>query len=441
MAGVLVLMGYAAGELIVGPGGGILGLLLGLLIWGIQMLVYLTSADSILLNQANARELKRDDSPRLFNIVDEMRLASGLEFMPRIYLVDDPAPNAFAVGRNPETSAIAVTTGLVQRLSRDELQGVIAHEVSHLKNRDVQFITLAAVMLGSIVILSEILRRWMWYGGRGRRRDNSRSGGGQAQAALLLVGLVFVILGPVMAQLLYFACSRKREFLADACAAQFTRYPEGLASALEKISQAAAATSSASKVTAPMYIVNPLYAGGNEPNSVFSTHPSTTERIRILRNMAGASVADYEEAYRRAQGGGLMGAATLGSAPRETIRTPSTDGPIETSNDARQMANRAHGYMSLHCSCGLDINVPERYERNDIRCIRCGNVLQIPTAAPGGTDGAPPPLLQPPLLYTRKRQDWESFRCACGRTIQISPAFNAPTIHCANCGRQISVSS
>jgi heat shock protein HtpX len=304
--------------------------------------------------------------------------------------------------------------------------------------------TLAAVMLGSIVILSEIVRRWTWYGGRGSRRSSSR-GGGQAQAIILLLGLVFAILGPLMAQLLYFACSRKREFLADASAAQYTRYPEGLASALEKISQAAVTSSHASKATAPMFIVNPLYAGGDEPDSVFSSHPSTAQRIRILRGMAGASLKDYEEAYRRAKGGGLIGTSTLGSAPQQTIRTPSNEGPIETPHDAQGLKRRVHGYVSLHCSCGLDIDVPEGYERDDIRCVRCGNVLQIPTAvASSALEGAAPsaPLpAPPPLLYTRTRQGWESFRCTCGRTIQISPAFNAPFVRCANCGRMINVTT
>ncbi len=240
MAVILLLIGFSGGELIA-PDAGVFGLLLALLIWGGMMLAYFTSAESILMSSANARELQKEDSPQLFNIVDEMRLASGLGFMPRIYLIDDPAPNAFAIGRKPETSSITVTTGLMYRLNRDELQGVIAHEMGHLKNRDVQFMTLAAVMLGSIVILSEIVRRSLWYGGRGRSRSSSRSGsdgGGQAQIIILIVGLLFAILGPIMAQLLYFACSRKREYLADASGAQFTRYPEGLASALEKISQA-----------------------------------------------------------------------------------------------------------------------------------------------------------------------------------------------------------
>jgi heat shock protein HtpX len=442
MAAVLVIVGYAGGELIAGPGAGAFGLLVALIIWAAMMLAYFTSAEGILMHGADARELKREDSPQLFNIVEEMKLASGLGFTPRIYLIDDPAPNAFAVGRKPENSAIAVTTGLLYRLNRDELQGVIAHEIGHLKNRDVQFMTLAAVMLGSIVILSLIVRRSLWFGGRGRSRSNSR-GGDQAQVIIVIVGLVFAILGPIMAQLLYFACSRKREYLADACGAQFTRYPEGLASALEKISQAHESLSFASKATAPMFIVNPLSADGDEPDSVFASHPPTRERIRILRSMTGASLADYEAAYRRAKGGALIGAQTLQSAPQESIRTASTEGPIQTRRETRDVTHRYHGYMRLHCNCGLDISVPEGYEQDTIRCIRCGSVLTIPTAesaaatSPVAGQAPVPPLI--PLQYQRTRTGWESFRCTCGRTIQISPAFTAPQVRCSGCGRTIQI--
>ncbi len=451
MAVILLLIGFTGGELIA-PDAGTVGLLVALLIWGGMMIAYFTSAEDILMSGACAKELKREDSPQLFNVVDEMCLASGLGFMPRIYLIDDPAPNAFSIGRKPETSAIAVTTGLMYRLNRDELQGVIAHEVGHLKNRDVQFMTLAAVMLGTIVILSEIVTRSLWYGGRGRSRSNSRSGdgGGQAQIIILIVGVLFLILGPIMAQLLYFACSRKREYLADASGAQFTRYPEGLASALEKISQANVPLGFASKATAPMFIVNPLSAAGDEPDSVFASHPPTRERIRILRAMSGASFADYEAAYRRAKGGALIGARTLQSAPQEAIRQPSSAGPIQTRQDSHDVARRSAGYLRLRCNCGLEISVPEGYEQDSIRCFRCGSVLPIPSA----THASPSPQTLPPVLtaaippvipfapmqfHRSARGGWESFRCACGRTIQLSPAFDASQVRCESCGKTITV--
>jgi heat shock protein HtpX len=443
MAIVLLLLGGLAGNALFGPDGAVIGLGLALIIWGVQLAVYATNADSLLLHGAFAKELQRDDSPQLFNVVEEMKLASGLPFMPRIYLIDDPSPNAFAIGSKPDNSAIAVTTGLLHRLNRDELQGVIAHEIGHLKNRDVQFMTLAAVMLGSIVILSEIALRTMQFGGRGRSRSDSR-GGGQAQLIIFLVAIVFAILGPIMAQLLYFACSRKREYLADASGAQFTRYPEGLASALEKISQAHVPVSFASKATAPMFIINPLAADG-ESGSLFATHPPTAERIRILRNMAGASFAAYDAAYRKARGGSIIGAQSLQEDRPESIRPASNAGPIEERHGIRAMSARAHGYLTLHCNCGMAISVPEGYERDEIRCIRCGSVLPIPAALPAEASakaGAPPviPLpVVPPLLYQRTRQGWESFRCECGKTIQLSPAFSAPSIRCNGCGRTIQV--
>ncbi|HVM61549.1 MAG TPA: M48 family metallopeptidase [Verrucomicrobiae bacterium] len=432
--------------------GGMIGVGLALVILTVMLVVYFTSAEDVLLHGTSARELKREDSPQLFNVVDEMVLASGLGFTPKIYLIDDDAPNAFAVGRKPETSAVCVTSGLLYRLNRDELQGVIGHEIGHMKNRDVQFMTLAAVMLGSIVILSVIVRQYFWYGGRVRTRSSSRDGEGGAAIIILIVGLLFAILGPIMAQILYFACSRKREYLADASSAEFTRYPEGLASALEKIAGAHVPASFASEATAPMFIVNPLTAASGEADSVFSSHPPTADRVRILRAMTGASFADYEAAWRRAKGGSLIGSQTLKSATAQTIRAPSNDGPIQSRRETHDVVRRYHGYMRLHCNCGLDISVPEGYEQDTIRCIRCGSVLTILAAAPAPPAkpdvippviaGIAPPVLAPTGMFQfqrTNRNSWESFRCACGRTIQLSPAFAAPHVTCTACGRTIQI--
>lgn len=434
---VLILLGYAGGELLAGPGAGLFGIFVALVIWGIQMIIYATSAESILLQGTCAREIHKEDSPQLFNVVEEMSLAAGLGFVPRIHLIDDPSPNAFAMGRKPETSVIAVTTGLLHRLNRDELQGVIAHEIGHLKNRDVQFMTLAAVLLGSIAILSELIWRSMRFGGRSRSRSSER-GGGQAQLIILILALLLVILGPILAQLLYFACSRKREFLADASSAQFTRYPEGLASALEKISRATVPVSFANKATAPMFIVNPLAADGGSVG-LLSTHPSTTERVRILRSMTGASLSDYNAAFQRLTGNSVISSQTLQESTATTIREPSDDGPIESRRDAKSISHRADGYVRVHCNCGLEISVPAGYEQESIRCIRCGSDIPIPSAAvPPVTESATPPVL-PALQYIRTGTGWESFRCTCGRTLQLSPSFAAPHIRCTGCGQLIEV--
>ena len=238
LGGVMAVMGFTLGEAFGGRGWGLGGLLVAAVIFGIQLLVYYAAAEQVLLSGMGATEIGHDEMPRLYNIVEEMKLASGFPVMPKVYLIDNPTPNAFAVGRTPETSAIAVTSGLLYRLNRDELQGVVAHEMGHLSNRDTRFMTLAGVMLGTIIILSEIVWRTAAFGGRVGDRDRSRGGdggGGQGQMIMMIVALLVAALGPLLAQVLYFACSRKREYLADACAAQFTRYPQGLASALERI--------------------------------------------------------------------------------------------------------------------------------------------------------------------------------------------------------------
>lgn len=445
---ILMALGYSLAEAFLGTGTGWIGLLAGLLILGVQLAISLSAAESMLLNTAIARPLKREDSPQLFNIVEEMKLASGLPGMPRILLVDDPSPNAFAMGIDPARSAVAVTSGLVYRLNRDELQGVIAHEISHINNHDVRFMTLAAATLGAIVFLSEMARSWTRFGGTGRSRGSTRgsgrSDGNQAQALFLIIAILIAILGPIMAQFLYFACSRRREFLADACGVQYTRYPEGLASALQKISAASIPVSFVNKVNAPLFIVNPLCAD-SPGNSFFDTHPSVQERIRVLRGMAGGALTDYETAYRQATGRSLLGKQTLQQASPLPLREPAADEPAETPAATRNIARRLCGYIRIPCPCGLEISVPETFERPEVHCARCGRSLPVPTAkelAAMSPKDIPPPDEKGPgyqYLFTRSRQGWESFRCPCGRTLELSPSFNSPNLTCPKCHRVIQI--
>jgi heat shock protein HtpX len=440
MGAFLLVLGYLAGEVLT-PGGGAIGIVAALIILGIQLTIAFTAAETILLQTVHAHEITREDNPRLFNIVEEMKLASGLPYMPRIFLIDDPAPNAFAVGHNSRSSAIAVTTGLMHRLDRDELQGVIAHEIAHLKNHDVRFMTLAAILLGSIIMMSEFIARGAFWSSRGRSRSRSRGGGsGQGQIIIILIALLLAILGPIIAQIFYFACSRKREYLADASAAQFTRYPEGLASALEKVSRSIANVSFASKATAPMFIVNPLRRTLDTTSSIFSTHPPTNERVRILRSMTGASLRDYDAAFRQVTGKSAIGPASLRFDQNQTIREPSREGPISTRQDVQTVNYRRSGYLTIPCDCGVELSVAENYERNDIRCIRCGSIHPVPRAG-AVTATAPTAPVAPagPLTYKRTGTGWESFRCACGATIQLSPAFSAPMVRCHKCRADISV--
>ena len=263
----------------------VLGLFAGLAIWGVMLIVNMMGGESVLLASADAREIQHDDAPQLYNVVEEMRIAASLPAMPRVFIIDTPVPNAFAVGLKPERACVAVTTGLLERLSRDELQGVVAHELGHVANRDTLFMTLAGVTLGAIVLLADFGMRMMFWGGANRRRSDSKNGGA-ALAIMMVVALVLAILAPLIARLLYFACSRQREYLADASAAQYTRYPAGLANALQKIAaQQDAKKIPVNRVVSPMYVINPLAAAGS--SSVFGTHPPTQERIRRLLEMQG----------------------------------------------------------------------------------------------------------------------------------------------------------
>jgi len=281
----LIILGYLIGETFLAPRGGaasfpgpggIAGVGIALLIWFVMSLVSYFSGDSILLAVSKAREVTPDVHPRLYNVVEEMRIAAGAPSMPKVYIIDDPAPNAFATGRTPDKCAIAVTAGLLERLNRDELQGVVAHEMSHIVNRDVQFMTFAGILLGGIVLISHIFARSMFYSGSSRRFGGGGKSGGQGQMIMVIAALVFAILAPILARLLYFAISRKREYLADASGARLTRYPEGLAAALEKISSSTKDLKSANKVTAPMYIVNPLKAKGRRLSDLTSRKFSET---------------------------------------------------------------------------------------------------------------------------------------------------------------------
>ena len=255
----LIALGYFIGAAMFPPNGGVIGAVGAVFIWLFLSSISYFSGDKILLMSSGAKEVTHDIHPMLFNIVEEMKIASGLSSMPKIYIIDNPAPNAFATGVKPERCAVAVTAGLLNQLNRDELQGVIAHEISHILNRDVLFMTMSGIMLGSIVLISHTFFRSMLYGG-GRRFRSSKSsqGAGQAQAVIMIVAVLLAILAPIVARIIYFAISRKREYLADASAARLTRYPDGLASALEKISANTHDLKSANKVTAPMYILNPL---------------------------------------------------------------------------------------------------------------------------------------------------------------------------------------
>ena len=238
--------------------------------------------DKMVLAASRAKRIEKKDYPQLFNVIEELSIAGGLP-LPAVYVIDDTAPNAFATGRDPKHASVAITTGLMQKLNRDELQGVMAHELSHVGNRDILYATMVGILVGSIAMMSDFfLRSFFWGGGRRRRSDGE---GGVAGAILVIVAIVLAILAPICAKLLQLAVSRQREYLADASAAKLTRYPEGLASALEKISGDREVLEVANRATQHLFIVNPIKPFEKRAGNLFSTHPPIQDRIARLRGM------------------------------------------------------------------------------------------------------------------------------------------------------------
>lgn len=241
-------------------------------------------SDKIVLRMANAVPVSRESNRELYSIVENLCITAGLP-IPKIYVTQESALNAFATGRDPEHAVICVTTGLVERLNRTELEGVLAHELSHIGNRDILISTIAVILVGFISILADIFLRSMFFGG-GRRR--SSEGGGQAQAVMFLIGIALSILAPISATLIQLAISRKREFLADTSGALLTRYPEGLASALEKIGKDVLPMRAAKNTTSHLWIDDPFPGKARTSilHRLFQTHPPIEERIKILRGMS-----------------------------------------------------------------------------------------------------------------------------------------------------------
>ena len=238
-------------------------------------------SDRIVLSLNKARPATKEENLKLVNILDSLVVSSGLPCTPKLYIVEDAQPNAFATGRNPENSVICVTTGLLEKLEYYELEGVIAHEMAHIKNYDIRLSAIVSVMVGFVVMLADWFTRIAFWGGF-RDRDEDSKGNG----ILMLIGLVFLILSPIFGKLMQLAISRKREFLADATAVEFTRNPDGLISALVKISGDPNELNVANKSTENMYIVNPFRDKKNKKStSLWSTHPSTEDRIEALRNL------------------------------------------------------------------------------------------------------------------------------------------------------------
>jgi heat shock protein HtpX len=279
---ILIALGWAIGGYF---GYDYIGIIIATLIAFGYLLVAYFAGDRMILGFSQAHKADRDTDQQLYNVVEEMSIAGGVP-MPEVYVIESDAANAFATGRDPKHAKIAVTRGLMKLMNREELQGVIGHEMSHVRNYDIRYMMLVAALVGAIALLADGFLRTFWWGGRGRRRVGGR-GGGQAQIILMLIALVFAILAPFFAMLIQMAISRKREFLADASSVELTRNPLGLASALDKLDHHLDKEylAGANRATQHLYIVNPLHQFGLNSGALFSTHPPIEARIRLLKSM------------------------------------------------------------------------------------------------------------------------------------------------------------
>ena len=304
---ILGLLGTAIG--IAATGAVEAGLLSAGIAVGVGLLASLISyyaGDSLVLSVSGAKEVTEQDQPQLLNVVREMATAANVP-MPRVYLINDTAPNAFATGRDPKHASVAITIGLLQKLDREELQGVMAHELSHVRNYDIRFSLMVGVLVGSIALLADFFLRFTFWGG-GRRSSNRDSGGGGLQIVFFVVAILLAILAPIAARLVQMAVSRQREYLADAAGVELTRNPYGLARALAKISLDKEPLEVANRATQHLYFENPVKAASGKSRSLFSTHPAALDRINRLRELSGLPPTASADA--------ILGAAPRVGGPR-----------------------------------------------------------------------------------------------------------------------------
>ena len=296
---LLGLLGFTIGFGVFGdPAAGIATTGFAVLIGALAGIGTYFAGDSLVLTVSGAREVDEAAAPQLMNVVRELAIAANVP-MPRVYVIDDTAPNAFATGRDPKHASVAITTGLLEKLDREELQGVIAHELSHVRNLDIRFSLVVGVMVGTIAILADFFLRFtFWGGGRGRDRDSG--GGGGAQAVVFIIAIVLAVLAPLISRFIQLAVNRQREYLADASAVELSRNPYGLERALAKIAGDAEVLEVANRGTQHMYFTNPIKKFEDRSSGLMSTHPPIIERINRLRELTGDPPLGQAEAAQLA---------------------------------------------------------------------------------------------------------------------------------------------
>ncbi len=292
VAAILAGLGYVIGYLVSGdPSGAVVVTGLAVLVAAVMSVGAYVGGDQLVLAASGAKPVDERTAPQLMNVVRELSIAANIP-MPKVYVIDDTAPNAFATGRDPAHASIAVTRGLLEKLEREELQGVIGHELSHIRNFDIRFALLVGVLVGSVALLADMFLRWTWWTG-GRRSD--RRGGGGGAALLFVIALVLAIVAPLAARLVQLAVSRQREYLADAASVELTRNPYGLERALAKIAADREVLEVANRATQHLYFTNPIKKWEERSSALWSTHPPIVDRINRLRALTGEPPLGPEE--------------------------------------------------------------------------------------------------------------------------------------------------
>ena len=295
VVGLLAVLGFAIGYALTGDASGAIGaVVLAIVVGTLASLGSYFAGDRLVLTVSGAKEVDPTSAPQLMNVVQELAIAAAIP-MPKVYLINDTAPNAFATGRDPQHASIAVTSGLLEKLDREELQGVIGHELSHVRNFDIRFSLIVGVLVGSIALISDFFLRWTFWTGGGRRSRDSDRGGNALQLVAFAIAIFLAILAPIAARLVQLAVSRQREYLADASSVDLTRNPEGLERALAKIATDQEVLEVANRATQHLYFTNPIKKFEERSSNLWSTHPPILDRINRLRQLQGEGPVDSAE--------------------------------------------------------------------------------------------------------------------------------------------------
>jgi len=297
---LLAVLGFAIGYAISGRAAGAVGaVVIAVIIGSVAALGSYFGGDKLVLTVSDAKEVDRTSAPQLMNVVQELAIAANIP-MPKVYLIDDTAPNAFATGRDPKHASVAITSGLLQKLDREELQGVIGHELSHVRNFDIRFALIVGVLVGSIALLSDFFLRFTFWGGGRRSSSDSKGGANALQAVMFVVAIVMAILAPIAARAVELAVSRQREYLADSSSVDLTRNPAGLERALAIIAEDKEVLEVANRATQHLYFTNPIKKFEERSSNLWSTHPPIVDRINRLRQLTGEGPLDATETHELA---------------------------------------------------------------------------------------------------------------------------------------------